>query len=696
MPEYIGRQIGNYRITRLLGEGGFAQVYLGEHIYLQTAAAIKVLLANLAERDLQAFLNEARVIARLRHPHVVRVLEFGIDNEHVPFLIMTYAPYGTLRQRHPKGSMVPPQHFVSYVKQVAAALQYAHDQKIIHRDVKSENMLLGRNNEVLLSDFGIAVAARNTISQDKEDIGGTVIYMAPEQLRGRPRPASDQYALGVVVYEWLSGARPFDGSGFLQMAAHHLLTPPLPLRERVPQLSRDIEEVVMKTLAKEPAERFPNVESFARALEEACITRNPLYTSYPHAPFAPLPSVSSTVDPPTQTVASVVDPSAPTALTAPDSAGALPSIRLQDRLSRRTVATALAGIVGLSAISGGIAWFALTHTAPPSAAPTVTAPPPTLLPSRPLGTTLITYSKHTDKVTGITWSPDGSWVASSSDDRTVHVWSPTAGTTTDSLIYSGHTGKVLAVAWSPNRTYIASTSEDKTVRVWYAPSTGNHTPGSTLLVYQGSSTDVPALAWSPDSKRIASTNDAQKTGGTEMQVWDAGTGKHTIYYPDPTQNGPGPTRGPDGAVAWSPNGLYIASSINTVSVWNVADGSRFMYNGHQFTVVHGLAWSPDSKRIASAGDDKTVQVWDAATGNSLFTYKGHTAAVNAVAWSPDGTYLASASSDTTVQVWDAATGKAVFTYRGHTAPVNAVAWYADSRHIASGGDDKRVLVWQGV
>jgi serine/threonine protein kinase len=236
MVEHIGRQLGNYRIIRLLGAGGFAQVYLGEHIYLKTTSAIKVLLANLSDDDLQAFLNEARVIARLRHPQVIRVLEFGIDAGKTPFLVMTYAPHGTLRDRHPKGTIVAQEDIVAYVKQVAAALQYAHDQKLVHRDVKPENMLIGRNNEVLLSDFGIAVTARSTLSQDQADIGGTVIYMAPEQLRGRPRPASDQYSLGVVVYEWLCGKRPFEGN-YLQVATQHLRTPPPPLRERLPSLS---------------------------------------------------------------------------------------------------------------------------------------------------------------------------------------------------------------------------------------------------------------------------------------------------------------------------------------------------------------------------------------------------------------------------------------------------------------------------
>src|SRR5437667_3759510 len=227
MADLSGQQLGNYQLIRLLGEGGFAEVYLGEHIYLGTQAAIKVLHTQLTHDDVNRFRTEARTIARLIHPHIVRVLEFGVEGA-IPFLVMDYAPNGTLRQRHPKSTRVLPAVSALYIKQVAAALQYAHDRKVIHRDIKPENMLLGRNNEVLLSDFGIAVVAQSSRYQEGgQEIGGTIAYMAPEQLQGRAVPASDQYALGMITYEWLSGDRPFQGS-FPEIASQHMLTPPTP------------------------------------------------------------------------------------------------------------------------------------------------------------------------------------------------------------------------------------------------------------------------------------------------------------------------------------------------------------------------------------------------------------------------------------------------------------------------------------
>lgn len=267
MADLIGRQLGNYRLIRLLGRGGFAEVYLGEHTHLGTQTAIKLLHTQLAGGDIEFFRREARTIAQLVHPHIVRVFDFGIEGE-TPFLVMDYAPNGNVRKQHPKGVALPLPTIQSYVKQVASALQYAHDEQFIHRDVKPENLLIGRRQEILLSDFGIALIAQTSRSQSMQDVAGTASYMAPEQFQGKPRPASDQYALGIMVYEWLTGGCPFHGS-FTEIASQHLFQPPPPLKGRVPNISPAIEEVVMTALAKDPHSRFGSVQAFATAFEQA-------------------------------------------------------------------------------------------------------------------------------------------------------------------------------------------------------------------------------------------------------------------------------------------------------------------------------------------------------------------------------------------------------------------------------------------
>ena len=279
MTDRIGQQLGNYRLISLLGEGGFAEVYLGEHIHLGTQAAIKVLHTQLTSDDVDKFRTEARTIARLIHPHIVRVLEFGVEGK-TPFLVMDYAPHGTLRQRYPKGVTLPLPTIVSYIKQIADALQYGHDEKIIHRDIKPENMLIGRRKDILLSDFGIALVAQSSRYQSTQEMVGTMAYMAPEQIQGKPRLASDQYSLGIVVYEWISGDRPFHGS-LTELVGQHLSAPPPPLHEKVPMIPPLLDQVVLTALAKDPKERFGSVQAFATALEQALQPPTPLSVALP-------------------------------------------------------------------------------------------------------------------------------------------------------------------------------------------------------------------------------------------------------------------------------------------------------------------------------------------------------------------------------------------------------------------------------
>lgn len=268
MANRVGERFGDYRLVCPLGRGTFGDVYLGEHAYNSSAAAVKVFNINLTLAEVKDFINEVRTLLVLKHPNIVQLLDFGIDENNLPYLIMEYAPNGTFRQHHPRGTRLPLSDVVSYTKQIAAALQYAHDQRLIHRDVKPENMLFGANNAVLLSDFGIAVVAHNPSSQRTENSAGTPLYMAPEQWQLRPLPASDQYALGVIVYEWLCGKPPFWGT-IAELSIQHKEASPPPMRDLVPGISPAIEQVVFTALAKDPQRRFGSIQMFAHALEQA-------------------------------------------------------------------------------------------------------------------------------------------------------------------------------------------------------------------------------------------------------------------------------------------------------------------------------------------------------------------------------------------------------------------------------------------
>jgi serine/threonine protein kinase len=309
----VGQQLGNYRLIHVLGWGGFAEVYLGEHVRLGTRAAIKVLHTHITGTEEDNFLAEARTIAHLEHVHIIRILDFDVQ-DGAPFLVMGYAPNGSLRSRYPKGTRLPLPTVLSYVQQIAAALQYAHDHKIIHRDIKPENMLIGRDDEIFLSDFGIALIAQSSRVQHIQSVVGTAIYMAPEQLQGKPRIASDQYALAVVVYEWLTGERPFRGT-FLELYSQHLTASPPSMHAIIPTLPPQLDRVIQTAMAKDPAQRFENVKAFAAALEQAAhasiLVGKPTARLEVHTPLpdVPIPQTNMPIAP--------VSPNIPASLASP-------------------------------------------------------------------------------------------------------------------------------------------------------------------------------------------------------------------------------------------------------------------------------------------------------------------------------------------------------------------------------------------
>ena len=697
MTGQIAQQFGNYRLVRHLGRGAFSDVYLGIHVHLKTPAAIKLLHTEITSNDVEKFRNEARTIARLEHPHIVRVLDFGIE-DHTPFFVMVYAPNGTLRQRHPKGSILSLAAVISYVTQIADALQFAHNQKLIHRDIKPENMLLGRHNEVLLSDFGFVQIAQSSISQSTKEMAGTIPYMAPEQFHGKPRYASDQYSLGIVVYEWLTGDRPFQGS-VLEIATQHMINPPPPIREKNPTVPLEVEQVLFTSLAKEPQQRFATVHAFANALQQASNIVSP-FTSASTISFeevSELPSIATqpiSVETTPQVLIQNAPPAFPKA-TFQDSYTTInssdqqqmthvpveTSTSLQRSLSRRAVLFGLTGVAAGCIVSNGI-WIAKSAELFGGSIKNA---------SRPAVTALYTYPGHKRPVLTAAWSPDGYRIASGGFDTTVQVWGAFAGW--PSFIYPFHKDYVWSVAWSPDGTKIASAggSYDKTVRIW------DSTNQNFISTFDDYTDGVNSVAWSPNGKLIA-------TGGYDkfVLIRDPFFQTSTITLTGHTDEVK--------SVAWSPDGKFIASASfdQTVKIWDSSTG-KLIYTFPHKNYVRSVSWSHDSKFIASATGDWTnggsgehlVYVWDVTTKKLVRTYNGHTDGVATVAWSPIGNRIASAggniktgNGDTSVQVWDAFSGNKVLTYSGHHNMVNTVAWAPTGSYLASASWDRTVQVWK--
>ncbi len=263
MVDRSGQQLGHYKLIRLIGRGGFADVYLAQNLHLRSLCAIKILRTPLIRKGRYKFLEEAQLAATLEHDHIVRVLDSDVQNG-VPFIVMSYAPHGSLRGLHPRGVQLSFNKTLNYLEQIADALDYLHAQNLIHLDIKPENLLVGRNYEVLLGDFGITETAHK-ISSSRP---GTLNYMSPEHTRGKPCAASDQYALAICVYEWLTGQPPFSGT-HAEIRLQHLHDRPGSLRDLAPDIPLAMERVVLRALSKDPQRRYPSVGAFAAAFREA-------------------------------------------------------------------------------------------------------------------------------------------------------------------------------------------------------------------------------------------------------------------------------------------------------------------------------------------------------------------------------------------------------------------------------------------
>lgn len=638
MTDRVGEQYGGYRLARMLGTGKAGEVYLGEQLTLNTPVVLRLLPIGETPEAREHLLAVAGRIALLDHPHLVRLFDAFIQ-DGLFVLVLRYTPHGNLLQYHPKGSQLPLERILPYVRDCAGALDYLHEHGLLHLDVKPENMLLGPQAEVWLNNVGLGVLLQpRTRDGTPTTFIGTPLYAAPEQFQGKAGPASDQYALAMTVYFWLTGRLPWKGD--LAAIAAQKRRGPTPLGELAPapsltdQVARQRYDIAL-AVWEQMRRLHPRIKNLHPAAHEE------VYGSPPHQLAPWLPPAAE---------AAILRALAPN-----------PTDRFES-VSAFVEALALA-------------------SQPPIASP----PPP--------GTTLFTYHENSS-IHSVAWSPTGRQIASAGLNPKLQIWDATTGRRLASfpgdatrvawspdgrrvavggrlgtlevwgaapahrmLACRGDTRYVRAVAWSPDGRFIACSGDGETAQVWEAVT------GECVLTYHSHAHSLSALAWSPNGRRIASGGLEKTEQGWEgiIHIWEAMTGQHVLTCRGHTHSVI--------ALAWSPeNSRFVSAGVDGIlRIWDSVTGDCLLtYTGHSASVVT-VAWSPDGKWIVSGGSAREwpsfgwpeapegvatlVQVWDAATGDCLLTYGGHYASlVDAVAWSPDGTRIASAGN-LNVRVW---------------------------------------------
>ena len=679
------QKFGRYRLVEQLGRGGMATVFRARDPEFDRDVAIKVLPEELLQDPefRSRFQREARAIARLEHPAIVPVYDIGEEHGQ-PFLVMRFMPGGTLGQKLAKGPL-PIAADLAVVRRVSAALDEAHRRGMVHRDIKPGNILFDSYNEAYLSDFGIVKWSQASTTLTGTGMIGTPAYMSPEQSEGRSDvgPPADIYALGVVLFQMLTGRLPFEADTPIGLALKHI-------REAVPQLTAidptapaATQEVIERAMAKRPEARYPTAGHLARALEKAVSTSGQAADAG-----------ATAAEREERDATSRARPSPPLPLS--------PTLRASRRHVRALPVVVVLTVVGLA---GAALVVALGGKGALSASPQPSLTPEASAAASP--TARILASSTPAPLPSAIEVPAG--ISAENVAEVGLLWSSKIATRNSRF----------SVAWSPAGDTIAfSAPAQAGVALWDA----NLARQTDILKDTMGIFDLGSLAWAPDGGRLAALVELGSAGADRwsLDIWRLPEGEVVLRIP---------VLGFGGLPEWSPDGRYLSCGS---SMYDAETGDLL------WTVPGNLglsAFSPDSSLVALGGTGGDARLYDTATGLAGLTLPAHQIALTGLswsatdilasgawngevfvwpelsrtagdhgtpitadtggifdlAWSPSGELLLSANLDHKARLWDQ--DLQLTREFEHEGVVVSVTWSPDGRRFATGAQDGLLRVW---
>ena len=696
----IGKQYGPYRIVSLLGHGGMGSVWLAERIdgLFTRKVALKLVHPALVNRVLmERSAREREILAGLNHPNIARLIDAGFAQDGQPYLALEYVAGNPLTSFCDQRRL-PIRERLQLFRQVLSAVQYAHAHLVIHRDLKPSNIMVTADGQVYLLDFGIAKLLTEGEAKETELtlIGGRALtpdYAAPEQIAGAPiTTAADVYALGVILYELLTGARPYrlkrDTRGALEEAILQS-DPVAPSRAAIgedaalargaagKQLSRlmdsELDTIVIKALKKFSAERYATVNAFdediARYLRGDVVLAQRDSLSYRARKFVRRYRVGIGV-------AGILLLTLAAGLAATGYEAKIASGQRDAALAARTRALTQTAAARLkdSDVSGAMAIL----VALPADGASRARDPAALnvfQEARAADSQLLALTGHGGSIRTARYSPDGRRIVTASEDSTARIWDAVTGR--ELMVLRGHTQKVRSADFSPDGREVLTVSYDDTARTWDAAS------GRQLaLLRRGVHNRMHFASYSPDGLRVVIAS-----GDGTAQIWDASLAKQLAELDGHTEI--------MARAVFSPDGTRIATAWldKSASIWDAATGREIIQLKGHTGGVWSVAFSPDGGRVVTGSFDDTARVWDAATGRQIMVLSGHNNVVSSAAFSPDGLRVVTSSEDTTARVWDASTGRQMVLLNPHGDLLETASFSPDGRRVVTAGDDATARIW---